>query len=67
MKRGDRAAGDRSESSPRDVWVYVAVQEVVNCAAGSTHNQRAGGEEEGCAEDCREGSYWICKGSSKEC
>ena len=45
----DGAAGEGPVARAGDVWVEVAVPEVVDRAAGAAHEEGAGEEEEGCA------------------
>ena len=45
LKRRDGAAGDGTEACASDVWVQVAIPEVVDSAACTAHNEGAGEEQ----------------------
>ena len=48
------ATSDRTKSCSADVWVEVAIPEIIDSAAGAAHDESPAKEKEGCHDDRRE-------------
>ena len=56
----DGAAGKGPVARPGNVWVEIAVPEIVDCAAGAAHDEGASQEEKGRAENGERWGYGRC-------
>lgn len=67
LEGGDSAAGDGAQARARDVWVEIAVPEVVDGAACAAHDDGSRQEEEGGGEDCGGGGHGGGAGEGEGC